>query len=709
MSVKVDGITNCDKEPIHIPGSIQPHNVLLVLQEPELTIVQVSNNTQSLLGLPPEELLNSNLAALAGQAQTDSLRVCLSHSDLPSINPLKLNIEIGGQASTFDGVLHRTNGCLVLELEPTQTPELLPLAHVYHIMSSSASQLQHATSLVQLCQLVVEEMRRVTGFDRVMIYRFDSDRNGEVIAEAKLERLAPYLGLHYPASDIPRQARELYRRTWLRLVANVDYQPAPILPANNPVTGGPLDLSFSVSRSVSPMYIEYLKNMGVRASMSVSLIKNDRLWGLISCYHQEPNYVPYEIRTICELLGQILSLRLAVWEDSRDYVNELQVKDIQAQLLQRILEEENFIDGLLKHDPNLLQLIDAQGAVMCFDGQFHGIGTTPRQEELQLVRAWLQQQVDEDVFSTNSLPALDPAFAQLKDVASGLLAISLSRMRGNYLLWFRPEVIQCVNWGGDPNKPVEIVDAVVHIHPRKSSQLWQQTIQMTSLPWKQRELDAAFRLRSALIDSALIAMEDQRERVDEHSTSNQHTLGQLTQRMESLIDSLLHYSRVGHMDLATRETDLNDVLAQVLDSLRFRLAETGTTVLIPRPLPTIVCDHVHVSEIFTNLITNAIKYNDKEEKYIEIGSREPAGKPGYAGPTVLYVRDNGIGIPERYYEVIFRIFKRLHRCNECGGGTGTGLTIVKRIVERHGGRIWVESTPDVGSTFYFTLEKAGGA
>jgi two-component system, chemotaxis family, sensor kinase Cph1 len=706
MSVKVD-LTNCEKEPIHIPGAIQPHYVLLVLEEPELTILQVSNNTQSLLGLPPQELLNRNLAVLAGQAQTDSLRAHLSQSDLRYINPIKLDIEIGGQASTFDGVLHRTNACLVLELEPVQTLELLPLANFYHVVSPSASQLQQATSLVHLCQMVAEEVRRVTGFDRVMIYRFDRDWNGEVIAEAKLESLDPYLGLHYPASDIPRQARELYQRNWLRLIANVNYQPAPIIPATNPVTDGPLDLSLSVLRSVSPMHIEYLKNMGVGASMSVSLIKNDRLWGLISCHHQEPKYVPYEIRTMCEFLGKVLSLQLAGWEDTEDYVYEMQVKDIQAQLLQSILKEENFIDGLLKHDPNLLQLVDAQGAVICFDGQFHGIGKTPRQEEIQLLLAWLQQQVGEDVFHTNSLSALDPAFAQIKDVASGLLAISLSRMRGNYLLWFRPEVIQFVNWGGNPDKPVEIVDAAVHIHPRKSFELWKQTIQMTSLPWKQSELDAAFHLRNALIDSAWIPMEDQRERLDEGGVSKLQTLVQLTQRLDSLIVSLLHYSCVGRVELAMWETDLNDVLAQVLDSLRFRLAETGTMVIIPRPLPTIVCDYVHVSEIFNNLITNAIKYNDKEEKYIEIGYKEPASKTGYTEPIVFYVRDNGIGIREKYFEVIFRIFKRLHCRDKFGGGTGTGLTIVKRIVERHGGRIWVESTPGVGSTFYFTLEKGG--
>lgn len=705
MSVKVDLITSCDKEPIHIPGSIQPHNVLLVLQEPELTILQVSDNTLSLLGQPPKELLNRNLAAIAGQAQTDSLRARLSRSDLPSINPLKLNIEIGGQASTFDGVLHRTNGCLVLELESAQTQEHLPFAHFYRVMSPYASQLQQATSLVHLCQLVAEEVRRVTGFDRVMIYRFDSEWNGEVIAEAKLETLGPYLGLHYPASDIPRQARELYLRNWLRLIANVDYQPVPIIPPNNPVTDGPLDLSFSVLRSVSPMHIEYLKNMGVRASMSVSLIKNDRLWGLISCHHQQPKYVPYEIRTICEFLGQVLSLQLATREDTRDYAYEMHVKDVEAQLLQNILKEENFIEGLLKYNPNLLQLVDAQGAAICFDGHFHCIGQTPRQEELQLLRAWLQQQVDKDVFSTNSLPALDPAFAQLKDAASGLLAISLSRTRGDYLLWFRPEVIQCVNWGGDPNKPVEIVDAVVHIHPRKSFDLWQQTIQMTSLPWKQSEIDAAFRLRSAINDSALIAMADERERLDEHNVSKRQTLAQLTQRMEGLMDSLQHYSRLERVDFAMWETDLNDVLAQVLDSLRLRLEETRTTVIILRPLPIIVCDAVRVSEIFNNLITNAIKYNDKEEKYIEIGYKEPASKTGNAGPTIFYVRDNGIGMGEKYYEVIFRIFKRLYSCDKFGGGTGTGLAIVKRIVERHGGRIWVESTPGVGSTFHFTLEK----
>ncbi len=213
-------------------------------------------------------------------------------------------------------------------------------------------------------------------------------------------------------------------------------------------------------------------------------------------------------------------------------------------------------------------------------------------------------------------------------------------------------------------------------------------------------------------------IEDYGDKLDEDGRAKLVTLKDLTQRMYALIDSLLEFSRVGRVDLAIRETDLNEVLVEVLDSLRISLQEQEVQVRIPKLLPTIRCDRVRITEVFRNLISNAIKYNNKVEKWIEIGwDTRPEPQPGQSPETspitpsmvsVFTVRDNGIGIQEKHYESIFRIFKRLHARDKFGGGTGVGLTIVKKIIERHGGRIWVESTHGEGTTFAFTLAAEDG-
>ncbi|HXG13003.1 MAG TPA: PAS domain S-box protein [Gemmataceae bacterium] len=195
-------------------------------------------------------------------------------------------------------------------------------------------------------------------------------------------------------------------------------------------------------------------------------------------------------------------------------------------------------------------------------------------------------------------------------------------------------------------------------------------------------------------------LEDYADKLDDEGRAKLETLQRLARRLEDLIDALLEFSRVGRVDLAVQPTDLNEVLAGVLDSLRISLQQRGVAVRIPRPLPVVRCDRARIGEVFRNLITNALKYNDKPEKWVEIGYREGAE----GGPPVFYVRDNGIGIREKHFDAIFRIFKRLHGRDQFGGGTGAGLTIVKKIVERHGGRVWVESVYGEGTTFSFTLQ-----
>ncbi|UIE40696.1 GAF domain-containing protein [Leptodesmis sichuanensis A121] len=765
-----------DREPIHIPGAIQPHGVLLLIREADLTIVQVSANTAALLGREPEELLNTPLNDLLGAAQVEMFSACLD-GDFNSINPLHLMIPHTQQAQRMDGMIHQTEAGLILELEPAQPEEETDVFGFYHLVKGALNRMQSAMTLEQLGQVIVQEIRQLTGCDRVMVYQFDDSGAGQVIAEARQDALIPYLGLHYPAIDIPNSARQLYTLNGLRLIPDVHYQPVPLIPVLNPLSDRPTDLSLAVLRSVSPCHIEYLQNMAVAASMSISLIKQGRLWGLIACHHGTPKFIPYAVRIACEFLGQVMSMELIAKEANEDLDYKMKLKSIQAKFLETIPQQNqhSLINCLISPDLQLLDLVSAQGAAIYWNGEFTTLGNTPGPNALNRLLEWLESHTEDNLFYTDALPSLCQEAESYRSIASGLIALTISRTNRNYILWFRPEVLQTVNWGGNPNQPVEILEnGEKRLTPRQSFALWQETVRGKSLPWKACEIEAVQELSSAIVGIVLrhadelarinielersnteldafayvashdlkeplrgihnyanFLIEDYGHVLSEDGVSKLQTLVRLTQRMEDLINSLLHFSRLGRVELNLQRVDLNTVVKNVLDVLSIS-KEPEVKIRIPRPLPTVLCDRIQVAELFTNLLSNAMKYNNKAEKWVEIGflegsrelgvgnrdkrgkeDREDGGGTSSSSPSpspsppptpIFYIRDNGIGIRDRHLDNIFRIFKRLHGPSQYGGGTGAGLTIAKKIVERHGGRIWVESTYGEGSTFYFTLQ-----
>lgn len=497
-------LTNCDREPIHISGQIQPHGVLLVVREPQLEILQVSENTQDLLGFDAKSAIGQDLSLLLDQTQLEKLKACLQNENLKTVNPIKLSVKKAGKSLEFDCILHRGEGVLIVELELATTRENLSVFSFYHSIRSTVSQIQSAKNLKELCQLTVEEVRKISGFDRVMVYQFDPEGNGAVIAEDKTENLSPFLGLNYPSTDIPKQARKLYSLNWLRLVPDINYQPVPLVSSNNPVTNGPVDLSFSVLRSVSPIHIEYLHNMGVAASMSISLMKDQKLWGLIACHNYTPKYLNYEVRAACEFIGQVMSLELQSKEGNEDYDYKLHLKSIQTKIFEDISTSENLSEVLVKCQHNLLEAVNAQGAAIVFGDNCYRVGQTPPGESLKYLTKWVQKNLTKEIFYTDSLTKLYPEAEEFKDTASGCLAIAISQIHKIYVFWFRPEVIKTVNWAGNPKKLVQIdADGSQRISPRQSFELWKENVSCQSLPWKQCEIDAALELKKAMINIVL--------------------------------------------------------------------------------------------------------------------------------------------------------------------------------------------------------------
>lgn len=743
-------LTNCDREPIHIPGLIQPHGILLVLQDPTLTIIQVSSNTQVVIGHPPEALLGKPLSGLLDDPQIQRIQQCLTE-DFENINPLDLSIAHLDHRIHFDGILHRWDGVILLELEPKTATGKPDFFDFYRQAKEPITRIQKAPTLWEMCQVVVKEIRRITGFDRVMVYQFDPEGAGRVIAEDTNQE-NPYLNLRYPPSDIPKQARHLYTLNCLRLIPDTQYQSVALIPANNPLTDQPLDLSFSVLRSVSPIHLEYLHNMGVTASMSISLLQDQKLWGLIACHHSSPKYIPYSIRTICEFVGQVMSAEIVNKEVTEDSEYKRQLKSLQTQFFKALSQAEDFLDGLVQLKSQLLNLVNATGAVICSSGQCDQVGETPSEEQILALLDWMEPYLHQGLFETGSLKKLYPAAESFQAIASGVLALKISRTNRYYILWFRPEVIQTVDWAGDPNKPVEVsADGSLRISPRRSFELWQETVRGSALPWKACEMESVAELRNLIVgivlrqaeelesinfelhrsneelDSfayiashdlkeplrginnyATFLMEDYAEALNDDGVAKLQTLVRLTQRMEDLVNSLLHTSQLGRAALIRQTINLDELVQEVIATLKIARPDSGIEFRIPQPLPLIKCDFIQMNELFTNLISNAMKYNDKAEKWIEIGFKavEEENPPA---PYTFYVRDNGIGIPHQHSEKIFQIFRRLHGRDEFEGGSGVGLTIARKIVERHGGRIWIESIHTQGTTFYFTLAEDAAA
>ncbi|WP_201981270.1 ATP-binding protein [Hymenobacter rubidus] len=750
-------LNNCDREPIHIPGLIQPYGFLLCLDEQSRRVVQASANTPELLGLTPEELLGAGLERLLGPAHLAELEAIW-----PSLTEAArlLGVRLDGVAGRpyFKLIVHRYDGLLWVEGEPVAENSVSALN--LPALNEALGRLLTAETVLDFCQVAVEQVRTITGFDRVAIYRFAPDDSGEVIAEAIRPDLPPWLGMHYPATDIPKQARAMYLKNWLRFIPDASYVPAPLVPTVRLGATRPPDMTYAVLRSVSPIHIEYLHNLGSKATMTISLIQEGRLWGMITCHHESPRLVSYELRDLCQFVGKTVSALLKNKEQHDERAYQLRITHTQLQLFDQVSTQANFLEGLYRHSPTLLDVFDCGGAAICFEGEIVTLGHTPTKPQIQEVVEWLRTHTTTEVFHTNSYAQLNPAGLQIRATASGLLAITLAQATGEYIIWFRPEVIQTVTWAGRHEKNQTTVDGQIFLSPRQSFEAWKQTVENTSAPWKPLEIEAAKAIRLHLSDVRLkifnelqaratglallnaelersndeldsfayvashdlkeplrgihnysiFLLEDYADQLDAEGVSKLQTLVRLSQRMESLIESLLTLSRVGRTDLSVEVTDLNEALADVMDLLQPRIEQTHTTVEVPEPLPAIRCDRIRLREVFNNLLTNAMRYNDRPEKRITVG-QAPAnirGPKGTGNPTdfhVFYVQDNGIGIDPRHHENIFKIFKRLHSQEKYGGGTGAGLAIAKKMIEKHNGELWVSSLTGQGATFYFSISK----
>ncbi|MDP3467632.1 MAG: ATP-binding protein [Daejeonella sp.] len=723
-------LENCSREPIHIIGKTQSHGVLITCDPKNLKITQVGENATWFFGVPFEDLLGKELWYLLGEKQLEEFVEMLISKELTVPQDVLIN------NTKFLLLAHYSGPNLILDFEPYQ--EVDNPFFFQNQLTLILNKFQTATSVNQLCEAATVLTKKMFGYNRVMIYKFDEEWNGEVIAESKDEEMGSWLGLHYPATDIPAQSRQLFLKTRVRIIADVNYTAVPIVPELSPLTGEPLDISGSGLRAVSPIHIEYLKNMEVGASLSAAIIVKGQLWGLIACHHKTAKHLDFYQRESCRFMAQMFSTELTLQENTSLISQVKHSESIRRQLVAQMNNESNVVKALSEGNVKFTQLISCGGGAIFMKDRWKVIGLTPEVKQLESLLNFIKEQ-SESHFLTRNLSAVFPEANAYKEAASGVISLKISE--NIYIFWFRPEEIQEVNWGGNPQNKAFFNEKEQRISPRLSFEKWSEKLMGVSKAWQETDKDIlrAFKenisyvivvqlqkevetLNTQLVEAnkelklfsyglshdlrspvngmegiLKIFEEDYSKELSEEGRELVQMCMDLNKKMNDLIENILEYSRLNNSDdLKVSSVDTKELIEEVLKFVNAKGSYPKTALKIQSMLPKMEGDRRLLFQLWANLLNNALKYSSKKENpKVEVGTTVKNGR------EVFFIKDNGIGIHPDYWETIFETFKRA--VGSGFKGTGIGLAIVKKVIEKHNGEIWVESKPDQGSEFYFYL------
>ncbi|MCM5530052.1 GAF domain-containing protein [Parasegetibacter sp. NRK P23] len=485
----------CGSVPIHLINVIQPYGVLLVVDINSLSIIQVSENTFPLFGVSAINMVEKKLSEFISDKEITELKTHLSEG---VTEKLPLLWELNGERYTL--IAHRKNNCFILEIEnlPSGGGEDAHFVRVFRKIKNAMSNIEAAVSTEAACTVAAAELKKVSGFDKVMIYRFDEDWNGHVLAEAMEEGMESYIGFTFPASDIPKQARDLYLSNPYRYIPNREYAPVRLYPVINPATATFIDLSDCNIRGVSKVHLEYLGNMRVNASMSTRILFNGKLWGLIACHHRTARTMNYTMCAVFELLSGIISNKITSLYNRERLTKEEKVHQVYNTMVEALFKTGDVPGSLLFGAKTVLDLFSASGAILYFGNRSYSVGTVPPPEETDDLLLWLHTRKLRATLPVAALSVEYDRAELFQDIASGLLALPLNTQRDEYLLLFRPETVQTINWGGNPEERIFFEKDMRTYHPRYSFKLWQENVTGVSLPWEDVELNIAESLRSLI-------------------------------------------------------------------------------------------------------------------------------------------------------------------------------------------------------------------
>jgi two-component system, chemotaxis family, sensor kinase Cph1 len=728
-------LADCSREPIHIPGAIQPFGVLIGANGQDPRINWCSLNASEALLTEPTVALGAPLERFF---PVDVI-ANMEKAGFATESPSRIVTGKGTSQRAWDAFLLRHSDQLVLELErvPVESDRFDSAA----ILRAGISSVASADSVYDSCQRACESIRRLTGLDGVMAYMFHDDEHGEVIAESKESGFPEYLGLHYPASDIPKQARAVFLANWVRMIPDRDYAPVPLLSFD--ADAPPLDLGRSMLRSVSPVHIEYLRNMGVRASLTLSLISEGKLWGLIAGHHyRDPLHVGFETRAACETLARLVSACLAEKALRETRAQRTRWEIVHRELVTCMGQHTQIAEALVQA-PSLLDLTSAAGAAVAEEGSWVTVGNTPDPQDLTRLACWLSDHhSSQEVFVTDRLPDSCAFGTDIAGSASGLLAVKIPKGEHTFIFWFKPEAELTVRWAGNPNKPVAYEGDSPILRPRKSFDEWRESVRGRSMPWAQWEIDAAIQLAHSIAamelqrqvelerqarfraevskkqkdDFLFMVSHDLRNPLQTVMLDVAYILGYLSEeapktstilrdtqmsleRMNRLVGDLLSIAKLqaGSFTIDVGLHSVRELLIALLHMYRPIADQKGVRLEVKTEVAEIAelrLDRDRILQVLSNLVGNAVKFT-------------PAGgivrlSAERTDDDVLFVvSDTGPGIRSEDLEAVFELYWQASHAR--GLGTGLGLSIAKNIVQAHGGRIWVESELERGSTFRFTV------
>lgn len=490
MTDDAQDLTECDKEPIHIPGSIQPHGVLLVARRDDLVVTHAAGDVEGRLGLEAwsgktlGELIGDDLAGRLGRI-----------TDSPGSGGFVGQMQAPSR-ETFDVSVQMSGDHVVVEIEPAGPPQT-PAGFLAGLEAASAA-FERTPSLKALCERAAVEFRRITGFDRVMIYRFLDDDAGVVLAEDRDPGLPSFLNHHFPGADIPKQARALYVRNLVRVIPDIRYEPKPLRPA---WTGAaPLDMSDCVLRSVSPVHLQYMRNMDVGASASVSIVKDGVLWGLIACHHAQPRLLTYDQRAGCRALAGALARQIKAKEEAEGYRERLRLRGFEDEVVGGLALRPTLDEALKDALPQVRRMLDADGVAVLRGNELLLAGETPREIDVRELAAWALARGAAEPIATDRLGEIYAPAQAFADKAAGLVVSAVSAEEPFLILWFRAEAVQVVNWAGNPHKAQDLKPGEM-LTPRASFEAWSEAVRGRARRWTLAEIETAGRLRQALLDA----------------------------------------------------------------------------------------------------------------------------------------------------------------------------------------------------------------